>query len=115
MKDRDRAIADLEELVNSDDVEPSDRFDLGVLLWRSGRLDDAALSFRRSIDIGVEEKFHYYSNAAAMHLVGVLILLGRGREALKHCELIPDGYSSYLPGGVKTKEKLVEEARLLMP
>lgn len=114
MKDRDRAIADLEELVSSDDVEPSDRFDLGVLLWRSGRLDDAARSFKRSIDIGAEEGFHYYSNAAAMHLAGVLILLGRREEALKHCELIPDGYSSYLPGGVRTKEQLIEEARSLM-
>jgi len=111
MKDRDRAIADLEELVCSDDIEPSDRFDLGVLLWRAGRLDDAARSFRRSIDIGVEEGFNYYSNSAAMHLAGVLILLGRGEEALKCCELIPDGYSSYLPGGVRTKEQLIEEAR----
>lgn len=114
MRERDRAIADLEELVSSDDVEPSDRFDLGVLLWSTGRLDDAASSFRRSIDIGAEEGFHYYSNAAAMHLAGVLILLGRREEALKHCELIPDGYTSYLPGGIRTKEQLIEEARSLM-
>ena len=111
MKDRDRAIADLEELVCSDDVEPADRFGLGVLLWRSGRLDDAARSFRRSIDIGFEEGFHYYSNAAAMHLAGVLILLGRREEALECCEMIPDDYASYLPGGVRTKEQLIEEAR----
>ncbi len=111
MKDRGRAIADLEELVCSDDTEPSDIFELGVLLWRAGRLEDAARSLRRSIDIGVEEGFDYYSNAAAMHLAGVLILLGRGEEALKCRELIPDGFSSYLPGGVRTKEQLIEEAR----
>lgn len=110
MKDRDRAIADLEGLVCLGDVEPSDRFNLGVLLWRAGRLDDAARSFKRSIDIGFEEGFHYYSNAAAMHLAGVLILLGRPEEALECCEVIPDGYSSYLPVGVRTKEQLIEEA-----
>lgn len=111
MKERNLEVADREELVAIDDVEPGDRFDLGVSLWRQGRIEDAAQSFQRSVEIGGAEGFDYYANASRMHLAGVLLLLGRKDEALLISQSVPEGYSSYLPGGVRTREQLIEAAR----
>lgn len=110
MRLRDLQIADLEHLVALGDWEPADRFHLGIAQWRGGRAEDAALSFRRAVEMGEAAGFGYYTDACRMHLAGILIQLGKKEEALKHCRLVADGYACYLPGGVRTKEQIMGEA-----
>lgn len=109
LRQRDLQIADLEYLVALGDWEPADRFHLGIAQWRGGRAEDAALSFRRAVEMGEAAGFGYYTDASRMHLAGVLIQLGKKDEAVAHCRLVAEGYECYLPGGVRTKEQLMVE------
>ncbi len=109
MRLRDLQIVDLERLVALGDWEPVDRFHLGIAQWRGGRIEDAALSFRRAVEIGEAARFGYYTDASRMHLAVILIQLGKKEEAFEHCRLVADGYACYLPGGVRTKEQLMGE------
>lgn len=111
MRQRDSELADREALVALGSEEPSDHFDLGTSLWRSGRTAEAATVFARSIELGEQEDFHYYTNASRMHLAALLIKLNRREEALRECLLVPEGYSSYLPDGMTTREQLLEKLR----
>lgn len=107
MRERDLEVADREALAKVAPQEPADFFDLGVALWRAGRLSSAAEAFTRGLEVGDRENFHYYTNATRMHLVALLIALGRVEEARRECALLPDGYESYLPTeGVTSKERL---------
>ncbi|MBA3487755.1 MAG: tetratricopeptide repeat protein [Lysobacter sp.] len=108
MGQRESAVADREALVESASREPNDYFELGIALWRSGRLSEAASMFSRSLELGEQEDFHYYENASRMHLVALLIKLQRRAEALRECVLLPKNYSSYLPDGMTTREQLLE-------
>ncbi|MFC5741198.1 tetratricopeptide repeat protein [Dyella tabacisoli] len=109
MRDRESEVADRKALVELGSPEPGDYFDLGVALWRSGQLPEAAERFTSSIKLGEKEDFHFYTNASRMHLVALLIKLQREEEALRECLLVPDSYSSYLPDGMTTKEQLIEK------
>lgn len=111
MKQREDELADREALVELDSREPNDYFELGITLWRSGRLAEAASAFSRSLELGEQENFHYYANASRMHLAALLIKLQRREEALRECMLIPENYSSYLPDGMTTREQLLEKLR----
>ena len=112
MRQRESEIADREALVQLGTQEPNDYFEFGIALWRVGRLLDAADAFARAIELGEQEVFHYYTNASRIHLAAVLVKLGRHEEARRECLLVPDGYSSYLPGdGVTTKEQLLDKMR----
>lgn len=109
MQQRHSELADRESLVELGSPEPSDYFELGITLWRTGRLIEAASAFSRSLELGEQENFHYYANTSRMHLVALLIKLQRHEEALRECKLIPESYSSYLPDGMTTKEQLLEK------
>lgn len=110
MHQRESEVADREALVRLDTQEPNDYFEFGIALWRVGRFVDAVDAFSRAIELGAQADFHYYTNASRMHLAAVLVKLGRYEEARRECCLIPDGYSSYLPGdGVTTKEQLLDK------
>lgn len=111
MRQRDLELADREALVGLGSKEPSDHFDLGIGLWRSGRTAEAATAFTRSIELGEQEDFHYYTNASRMHLAALLIKLNRREEALRECLLLPEDYSSYLPDGMTTREQLLGKLR----
>ena len=97
MRERNLEVADREALVEISPQEPADYFDLGVALWRAGRLSSATEAFTRALEVGDREGFQYYANATRMHLVALLIHLGLVEEARHECMLIPDGYESYLP------------------
>lgn len=110
MRQLESEVADREALVRLDTQEPNDYFEFGIALWRVGRLVDAIEAFARAIELGAQAGFHYYTNASRMHLAALLVKLGRYEEARRECCLIPDGYSSYLPGdGVTTKEQLLDK------
>lgn len=111
MRDSGSELADRMALVETGSPEPSDYFDLGVAFWRSGQLSQAAAMFERSIELGEKEDFHYYTNASRMHLAALLIKLQRRDEAMRECRLVPEGYSSYLPDGMTTREQLLERLR----
>ncbi|WNH53056.1 tetratricopeptide repeat protein [Stenotrophomonas oahuensis] len=109
LRQRDLQIVDLERLVALGDWEPADRFHLGIAQWRDGRIEDAALSFLRAVEMGEAAGFGYYTDASRMHLAVILIELGKKDEALAHCRLVAAGYECYLPSGVRTKEQLMVE------
>lgn len=111
MRDSDSELADRVAIVEAGSPEPSDCFDLGVALWKSGQFSRAASMFEQSIELGEKEDFHFYTNASRMHLAALLIKLQRRNEAIRECQLVPDGYSSYLPDGMTTKERLLEMLR----
>jgi tetratricopeptide (TPR) repeat protein len=52
MRQRDLELADREALVDLGSKEPSDHFDLGISLWRFGRIAEAVDAFSRSIELG---------------------------------------------------------------
>ncbi|CEJ49155.1 hypothetical protein ACSAM1_10445 [Xanthomonas citri pv. bilvae] len=108
MREKNLELADRESLVNLGSEEPSDHYELGIGLWRSGRFPEAATAFSEAITLGNKEGFDYYTNSSRMHLVALLIKLGRYDEASREGSLIPDNYSSYLPSGMMTKEHLME-------
>jgi tetratricopeptide (TPR) repeat protein len=106
----DLEVADRETLAEISPHEPADYFDLGVALWKRDRLNCAADAFIFGLALGDRENFHYYTNATRMHLVSLLIALGRRDEARRECALLPDGYESYLPfAGVVSKEQLARK------
>jgi len=108
MGQRESEVADRDALARLDTQEPNDYFEFGIALWRIGRTLEAVDAFKKAIELGEQAGFNYYTNASRMHLAAVLVKLGRYEEALRECGLIPDGYSSYLPGdGVTTKEQLL--------
>lgn len=111
MRQRNLELADREALVDLGSKEPSDHFDLGIGLWRSGRTVEAVAAFVRSIELGERESFHYYTNASRMHLAALLVKLNRREDALRECLLIPEDYSSCLPDGMTTRGQLLEKLR----
>ena len=107
MRQRELEVADREALVLIPPEEPADFFDLGVALWRIGRLSGAAGAFTRGLEVGEREDFHYYTNATRIHLVALLISLGQFEEARQQCAFLPDHYEAYLPTeGLVAKEDL---------
>lgn len=100
--------SDREALVSAQEAEPADWFEYGVCLWRNGEYKPAADAFQKSIRIGDDENFHFYTNASRIHLAAVMIKMNRFDDAAIQAKLLPDGYSSYLPDGMMTKTKIIE-------
>lgn len=101
--------ADRSALVDLDSQEPSDYFELGACLWKSGKISQATEVYARGIGLGDKQNFHYYTNACRIHLSALLLKQGQYGAALVECQLLPPGYTSFLPvDGVTTKENLLE-------
>jgi tetratricopeptide (TPR) repeat protein len=115
MGDIDGAIADLQSVLEGDQVEPADFHALGMLLLQNGSTTEAIERFHDAVKIGAAVKNHYYTNSSLLFGAEGKLKVGDFDGALKDVAQLPVGYRAYFSGtGMRTKEDIAGEATAAM-
>ncbi|MFC0136250.1 hypothetical protein [Massilia eurypsychrophila] len=113
--DIDGAIADLQSVLEADQVEPADLHALGILLLQNGSTTEAIERFGDAVKIGGALKNHYYTNSSLLFGAEGKLKVCDFDGALTDVSALPDGYKAHFSGtGMRTKEDIAGEAKAAM-
>jgi tetratricopeptide (TPR) repeat protein len=105
------AISDLEHVISRDSREPADFHALGILYFKSGEMARAEAAFTSSLALGKAARNTYYKNSCHIFRAEVRLTMRDFKEALVDAQILPDLYSTNLPGiGMRSKEQIIADA-----
>jgi tetratricopeptide (TPR) repeat protein len=110
MDDIPSAIEDLKIVIANEDPEPADLYQLGMLVLHWGKASEAISYFSKAIEMGDQNKFHYYNNSSYLHRADAYLRLGDLEQAEADCAKLPSDCKDYIYGvGMRSKQDILEE------
>jgi len=111
MKNFGEAIALMSYVIDQDPNEPGYYFSRGWSYLVNGNLREAVDDMTKTIELGSERKFPYYTESAYFFRAVGLLKLGNNREAVADCEHVRDDFLIYLHSiGKISKSDILEQA-----
>jgi len=111
MKNHAEAIALLSFVIAEDPNEPGYYFTRAWSYLENGNLTEAVQDLTKSIELGSQRNFDYYTESAYFFRAVALLKLGRYSEAVADCEHVRDDFLIYLYStGKISKSDILEQA-----
>jgi hypothetical protein len=101
------------EIEKRNAMEPGDYYMLGSLQTQLSKVDSAARSFEREIEVSTASGDQYFLGSAAIRLAALMLKLNKLPRAKEVLSGVDDSAGDYLHGvGYKTKADLLSEISL---